>query len=354
MKKKIITVISIFVVAIGALSACGNAAQNNKETTEQVVIETSAEETETTKQEETTAKAIEEETKNPEEEANACYEAGRAFLYGLDGQAIDHQAAYDKFEQALEKGKTEANFYLGALYDWYSYPELDYEKARTYYEAAGDNPYAQIALGFLYMNGQGVEEDSAKGQELIDAAIAAGYVEGYSEKADAAEWEGDYTAALDYYQKAAEGQEPLYVSISANQIGYFYDEGLGVEQDYAKAMEWYQKAADFGYAPSMNNIGYIYENGHGVEQDYAKAMEWYEKAADLGHSSAMNNIGWLYQNGLGVEQDYVKAMEWYGKATDLGNSSAMNNIGYLYENGLGVEQDSAKAQEWYDKAEAAE
>ena len=74
-----------------------------------------------------------------EVEAEEAYEAGRACLYGLDGQKKDLEAAYNYFEKALELGKTEANFYLGVLYDWESYPEQDYEKAKEWidkYEAA--------------------------------------------------------------------------------------------------------------------------------------------------------------------------------------------------------------------------
>ena len=355
MKKKIITVSTIFVVAIGTLSACGNTAQNSTEETEQVMTEPNAEEVEAAKQaeEEAAAKAAEEEAKKLKEEANDCYEAGRSFLYGLDGQTVDYAAAYENFEQALEKGKTEANFYLGALYDWYSYPEQDLEKARAYYEAAGDNPYAQISLGFLYLYGQGVEADSAKAQELVDAVIAAGNAKGYYLKASLAYNEKDYATAFDYYQKVSEGQEPLYIASAMHHMAYMYENGLGVEQDYTKAMEWYNKEAELGNSSAMNNIGWLYENGLGVEQDYAKAMEWYEKAAELGNIDGTYNIGLLYYKGEGVEQDYAKAMEWWEKAAELGDAHAMYNIGWLYESGLGVEQDSAKAKEWYDKAAEA-
>ena len=62
-------------------------------------------------------------------EANTYYETGRACLYGLDGQKIDLEAAYANFEKALNLGNTEANLYLGLLYDWYGYPYRSYKKA---------------------------------------------------------------------------------------------------------------------------------------------------------------------------------------------------------------------------------
>lgn len=289
-------------------------------------------------------------TPNAAEEANAFYEAGRACLYGLNGQTVDFKAAYENFDKALQKGKTEANFYLGLLCDRYNYPEKDYEKAKAYYEAAGENPYAQISLGFLYLNGQGVEKDAAKAKEIFDAVTAAGCADGYVGSGEIAKDEKDYTKALEYYKKAAEeGQEQVYIADAMSEIGYFYCEGQGVEQDYGQALEWYRKAADLGSGSATNNIGYLYFNGLGVAWDYGQAMEWFRKGADLGNAVAMAWIGSMYEGGYGVGQDYGQAMEWYRKGADLGDATSTHQIGFFYRHGYGVEQDYGQAMEWYRK-----
>ena len=278
------------------------------------------------------------------------YETGKTFLYGKEGNEVDYESAYNNFLQAVELGNVDANFYLGALSDWYHYPKQDFQVARTYYEACPENPYAQISLGYLYWNGQGVEEDKEKAKEYFNSATK-NRVEGYIGLASVASSDQDYTTALEYYTKVVEeGTEQLYVASSMYEIGYLYHNGLGVEQDYKKAMEWYEKATELGNPSAMNNIGYLYQNGLGVEQDYKKAMEWYEKAVELEYAISMNNIANLYENGLGVEQDYAKAMEWYEKAAELGKANSMYFIANLYQDGLGVEQDYAKAMEWYEKA----
>ena len=364
MKEKFFASILIGTLVISAFSGCGNSAQESTEAMAPSIDITAgtgtneAEETARTEEdagakaeEEAAAKAAEEEAAR-QEEANTYYETGRAYLYGLDGKEFNLEAAYTNFEKALELEKTEANFYLGLLYDWYGYPEKDYEKAVAYYEAAGDDPYAQLALGYLYYFGDGVEEDKAKAQEIYESVIAEGYVEGYLGIGDIANDDGDYVTAFECYNKVLGGKEQAYVAAAMYSIGYMYDYRQGVEQDYAQAMEWYEKAAILGESNAMNNIGYLYMNGLGVEQDYTTALEWYMKAADLGNSTAMANIGYMYYNGLGVEQNYTTALEWNMNAADLGDSIAMTNIGYMYENGLGVEQDLEKAQEWYDKAVA--
>lgn len=222
MKKKFITSIFISVLVSSSLCACGSSSQKSTKANEQEIEAVAEVETE---KELATEEA---ETDKTAEEANTCYEAGRACLYGLDGQEIDREAAYNNFQQALEIGKTEANFYLGVLYDEYNYPEHDYAKVKAYYEAAGDNPFAQLSLVFLYYTGRGMEKDAAKAQELFDSVIADGCVEGYYGTAAIAEDEKDYATALEYYNKAAEGQEELYTSDAMECIGYMYYEGKGV------------------------------------------------------------------------------------------------------------------------------
>ena len=36
----------------------------------------------------------------------------------------------------------------------------------------------------------------------------------------------------------------------------------------------------------MFNLGYMYENGIGIESDLKKAEEWYRKSSDLGNKEA--------------------------------------------------------------------
>jgi TPR repeat protein/energy-coupling factor transporter ATP-binding protein EcfA2 len=156
----------------------------------------------------------------------------------------------------------------------------------------------------------------------------------------------DYAKAREWYEKAADKGHV----IALNNLGWLYQNGWGVPQDYGKARGWYEKAANNGNPVAMSNLGWLYQNGWGVPQDYGKARGWFEKAADNGNAIAMNSVGWLYQNGWGAPQDYGKARAWYEKAADNGNAVAMNNLGLLYQNGLGVPQDYGKARVWYEKA----
>ena len=316
----------LITMLIGSLSGCGSASKDVTETT--VQTEVAEDEAKAAGQEEAAARAAEEAAAK-EAEANEYYEKGRTFLYGLDGNKINLESAYTNFEKAREMGKQDASFYLGLLCYDYNYPNHDYAKAKSYFEEAEDNQYAQIKLGDIYYLGDGVEADKKKAKELFQSAIDRGCVEGYMSMGYVAYDEKDYTTAFEYFNKATEGTEQTFTADAMDWIGYFYKEGYEVEQDYTKAMEWYEKSADLGNVNAMDWIGYFYKEGYEVEQDYTKALEWYEKAAELGDTWAMNEIGWLYGNGKGVEQDYNKALEWYEKAAALGDETAMENAEHI-------------------------
>lgn len=346
MKKKVLLAILCGSLSMSLLTACGG--EQETVTEEIATVEAVTEETVT--EEVATVETVTEENVSEADQANEYYETGKAFLYGTGGNKVDYEAAYNNFQQAVELGNTDANFYLGVLYDWKSYPEQDFEKARAYYEAAGENPYAYVSLGFIHYYGQCGEVDKEKGKEYIEKAIALGCTDGYVALADIASSEEDYTTAMEYYTKVVEeGTEQLYVAVSMEGIAGLYRYGRGVEQDSAKAIEWNEKAAQAGLIDCYNYIGVMYAKGEGVEQDYAKAMEWIEKGAELGSIACMKNLVVLYYEGYVVEQDSAKVIEWYEKAAQAGLSDCYNYIGEMYQHGDGVEQDDEKAIEWYQK-----
>ena len=65
---------------------------------------------------------------------------------------------------------------------------------------------------------------------------------------------------------------------SQNQIGWMYDQGLGVKEDPKKAVNWYLKSAIQGFRQAKINIGVMYELGRGVKQDIEISKLWYIEA----------------------------------------------------------------------------
>jgi len=120
---------------------------------------------------------------------------------------------------------------------------------------------AQVKLGTMYLNGQGVPQD--------------------------------YRQAVYWFSKAAEQGYP----VAQNNLGVMYAKGQGVSQDYQQAGYWYRKAAEQGNPLAQYNLGRMYYNGQGVPQDYKQAVYWYRKAAEQGNPEAQNNLGAMYGEG---------------------------------------------------------
>ncbi|WP_400260986.1 SEL1-like repeat protein [Sphingobacterium sp. SG20118] len=99
------------------------------------------------------------------------------------------------------------------------------------------------------------------------------------------------------------------------------------------AIDLYKKAATLGERNAWNNLGYHYQNGIGIEQNITKAIEAYSKAGELKNRLGWSNLGDLYYYGELVEQDYDKALEYYLKAQKLYqfNSDKITDIYFTQE-----------------------
>lgn len=100
---------------------------------------------------------------------------------------------------------------------------------------------------------------------------------------------------------------------------------------YAEAARWYRKAAEQGHATAQCNLGYMYDDGLGVAKDYSEAARWYRKAAEQGDMYAQFNLGEKYYYGQGVSKDYSEALKWYRKAAHHGYWEAIDKLKELGE-----------------------
>ena len=228
-------------------------------------------------------------------------------------EAGDYQTAWKELLPLAEGGQADAQNYIGWMYvNGEGVNQNDAEAVKWYRLAADQgDAWAQNKLGWMYENGEGVIQDDA----------------------EAVKW---YRLAADQGNVDAQ-----------HNLGWMYDNGKGVVQDAVEAVKWYRLAADQGYMKSQNNLGTMYDNGKGVVQDDAEAVKWYRLAADQGSADAQGNLGWMYENGEGVVQNDAEAVKWYRLAADQGNARAQNNLGTMYDNGKGVVQDDAEAVKWY-------
>ena len=148
-----------------------------------------------------------------------------------------------KAEQTVIKGEEEL------LKGKASYNIKDYKAAVMSFSLSAElgNPEAMYRLGKCFLDGTGVERDTAE-------AIA------FFCKAEEA----------DYYMDAQ-------MQFAIGEL-LFYDNDI--EENESEAVKWYRKAAKQGHAEAQYKLGECYEFGDGVPQDYDEALKWYFKAPD--------------------------------------------------------------------------
>jgi TPR repeat protein len=197
-----------------------------------------------------------------------------------------------------------------------AYQKGDYPTAFALFKRSAEqgDPLAQVNLGVMYHNGQGVPKN--------------------------------YREAARWYRKAAEQGN----ATAQLNLGIMYDNGHGVKQDHVEAGRWYRRSAEQGNAAAQASLGVLYENGWGIEQNHAEALRWFRKAAVQGDAHGQAGLGLLYDAGHAVPQDYGEAVKWLRIAAEQGDADGRAGLGEMYEYGKGVPADYAEAVRWYSMA----
>ncbi len=164
-----------------------------------------------------------------------------------DGIGRDTAAARRHFEAAAEAGHAPASYNLALILLETGGEGGAEEAARLLQQAAdAEIPQAQHALGLLYREGRGVEENPPRATALFHRAARNGDLEGMVE----------------------------YASAVFN--------GIGVAPDEERAAAWFRKAAWRGNPVAQNRLALLYAFGRGVEKDLVEAAAWHLLAAGQG------------------------------------------------------------------------
>ena len=293
------------------------------------------------------------------EKANALYEEGFDYEYGIT-KTVDRTLA-DKFlKEAADLGHADALFFLAMN----AVENGNLEQARAYADSA-------IELGNMagkYILGEISEQEYlGDSEELYKAGFKV-----LKEKVE----QGDlhYSNVLGYAYRFGIGtEENIKVftpsaeqgnAMSLGHLGEIYFEQGKVEDakkftlksaeknnskaqlnlsfiddDTEKSLYWLNRAAENNEISAIMNLAYYYH-----DKDIKKAASYYQKAADLDDDQAMVELSYLYENGEGVEKNDEKAVELLDKAVGLENFEAMNKLSIRYLEGRGVERNYEMAE----------
>ena len=188
---------------------------------------------------------------------------------------------------------------------------------------------------------------SGAGLLISSAALAQ---EDRFESGLAAKERGHFATAIKAWLPIAEAGNPE----AQNNLGFMYEDGLGVRQNYLLAMNWYRQAADSGLAQAQHNMGMLYHHGYGVAQNLPEAFRWFTKAAaqELAESEYM--LALALQKGEGTALDYGMARVNFLSAARKGYAPAQLMYAFMLQAGEGGEPDSYRALVWATLAQAQE
>jgi len=142
-------------------------------------------------------------------------------------------------------------------------------------EAAAGSKEAQYALGMVYLDGDGLDQDEAM--------------------------------AMAWFRKAADQGEPR----AQFQIGLCLAQGKGVLKDLDESTKWVMKAADQGVVEAMVRAAECYRYGWGLDPNPMQAASWIKKAADLGNRQALWWFAECQQQGYGVPNNPKEAVNGF-------------------------------------------
>ena len=102
-------------------------------------------------------------------------------------------------------------------------------------------------------------------------------------------------------------------------------------QEYAVARPLLERGCQHGSAEACDDLGWIYDDGLGLEVDKTKAAQFYAKACAGNFLRGCTNEGVMHLKGEGFAKDSSKAAELFQKACDGGNATDCFNVGKMYE-----------------------
>ena len=174
----------------------------------------------------------------------------------------DYIKALETLQGLANKGNAEAQYSLGAMYDFGNGVEEDDRTAAKWYTAAALQGMHSAAfnLGNLYREGKGIPQD--------------------------------YYQAVQWYTKAAEHGD----ANAQYNLGAMYENGYGVASDFNTAVRWYNKAASHGLAHAQYRLGIFYLQGIQFDADPMSALSWFQRAAGQGFKPAAEDLAKLQKN----------------------------------------------------------
>ncbi len=245
-------------------------------------------------------------------------------------------------QEAAQGGDKEANGYLG----YYYFNQKDYDKAKTFLEASRPMTLGieYGALGSMYLEGKGVDEDGKKARENYHQSALLGLPRGTALYASLLGTENggpkDYPDSFFWHYIAGElGDNYSRVMLYLPRIPEAQPDNE-VGKDAQLALTWIEAVHK---GKNMKNEP-LYKDG------FLKGLKAQEQAAERGDDWARFYLGGMNYNGDFLNQNYKQALRYYEPIAKNGKLPARmlalvhERLSKMYREGKGTVADKAKAE----------
>ena len=280
----------------------------------------------------------------------AIYELAYRYRCGDGGAPKDIVKSMELYSKVLKfQRNTGAMYRLG-----YACREGDLGENRIkdciiYYEAAIDlgDADSAVQLGLIYEYGELVPQDYDKALELYFFAIDNGKKDVYFNAGEIYRYRALDEKAIEYYNIALENGNIQ----AALPLGWYYEDGIGVEKDEKKAFELYKLAYEDGNPDSTFSLGRMYYLGRGTEENDVEAYRLLLEASQNGYKDANCFLGTMYGYGVEgvVEKNVERALEYLSDVSKTYEVNSWYTKGCIYANAKMMDE----AMIWLTKAAEA-
>lgn len=213
---------------------------------------------------------------------------------------------FEELQKKAEQGDADAQFKLGRHYC----STKEYKTATNWLMKAATQNHERALWQLNRLYGSNRISGPEIDRWYFDLA-EHGNISAQKTLYELAEANKNYKDALRWRLKAATQDYH-----SALHLGEFFEEGntdYSIEPDYSAALDWYRKAAELSnYRELYRLLRLLHKLGKDEE-----ALQWTIKGSEVSVSRC-RQVGLYYENGICVKKDINEAMRWYKKAAEEG------------------------------------
>lgn len=280
----------------------------------------------------------------------ATYEIGKIYERNFAGSDPEQAAAY--YQEALsgfhtiynsdQRQSIYAAYQLGKMYQYGQGTDKNIESAKSWYEKADNNVYAQYALAKILMSEARENGEFSNKVHIVNLLKSSSTKNGYA----AYELGRIYHEGLFdtqnpdlsqiYYRQAFDGFSEMLIKSEKNddllyRLCKMHQLGLGTDVDLEQATLLFEKAAALKNTNALYSLSSIYikSNDEKLLKKAIKILEELYKLTPENHFVSYA-LGSAYSDPKAKNYDIHKAIKFLEHAAELGNDFATLKLGNIY------------------------